>query len=76
MSNTDIFESWKKERFIIAPPALVDEEKLIVLVDYNYWIDHTDELMAWCEQNNCVTQGMTVVLPNEETLMLFVLKWS
>ena len=74
--SDDIFHSWKENRFIIAPDVLVDKEKLVVLTDYNYWVDHTDELIAWCENNGAVSQGMTVVFPDAETLMLFVLRWS
>lgn len=74
--SDDIFHSWKENRYIIAPDELVDREKLVVLTDYNYWVDHTDELMDWCKANGAVTQGMTVVFPDEQTLMLFVLRWS
>lgn len=73
---TDIFESWKQNRFIIAPAELVDREQLVILTDYTYWADHTDELVDWCENNGAVSQGMTVVFPDSETLMLFVLRWT
>mgnify|MGYP003351319406 FL=1 len=74
--SDDIFHSWKEERFIVAPSVLVDNEKLIVLTDIAYWNIHYEELKHWCDQNLSETQGMTVVCPNDETLMLFVLKWS
>lgn len=74
--SDDIFHSWKENRFIIAPEAIVDKEKLVILTDYKYWADCTDELIEWCKSNGAVTQGMTVVFPDEETLMLFVLRWS
>jgi hypothetical protein len=72
----DIFAHWKEQRFIIAPGDLVDNEKLVILTDYNYWADNTDELIAWCRERNVVTQGMTVVFPNDVSLMEFVLRWS
>jgi len=74
--SEDIFASWKESRFIIAPAALVDIEKLVILTDYTYWIDHTDELLKWCTEYRAEQQGMTVVFPDEKTLMAFVLRWS
>jgi hypothetical protein len=64
------------ERFIIAPDVLVDKEKLVILVDYQYWADHVGELIEWCGERGAVTQGMTVVVPDEMTLTEFVLRWS
>lgn len=75
MSN-DIFAHWKENHFVIAPDVLVDNEKLVILTDYNYWADRTDELIQWCNDNGAVSQGMTVVFPDAETLMLFVLRWA
>jgi hypothetical protein len=72
----DIFAHWKEQRFIIAPDDLVDNEKLVILTDYNYWADNTDELIAWCQARNVVTQGMAVVFPDDVSLMEFVLRWS
>lgn len=74
--SDDIFHSWKEQRFIVAPEALVDEEKLVILTDFNYWAEHVDELKHWCLSNGAENQGMTVVFPDDETLMLFVLRWS
>ncbi len=72
----DIFAHWKEQRFIIAPDDLVDNEKLVILTDYNYWADNTDELIAWCRERDVVTQGMTVVFPDDVSLTEFVLRWS
>lgn len=75
--SEDILAHWKATRFIIAPDDLIEDEViLIVLSDYVYWADNTDELMAWCRQNNAQVQGMTVVLPDEAALTAFVLRWS
>lgn len=75
--SDDIFHSWKENRFIVAPHELVDDGViLIVLSDYKYWVDHTDELVAWCKERGAQQQGMTVVLPNEVMLTEFVLRWS
>jgi hypothetical protein len=53
-----------------------DGVHLIVLTDYRYWAQHTDELAAWCQARDSVTQGMTVVIKDEATLTEFVLRWS
>jgi hypothetical protein len=73
---TDIFQSWKENRFIIAPKVLVDEEKLVILTDIQYWSGHHDELSSWCADRNAEVSGMTVVFGNEQTLTEFVLRWS
>jgi hypothetical protein len=74
---TDIFEHWKKNRFILASKDLVDDGvNLIVLSDYRYWADHTDELTAWCKNRNAELQGMTVAIKDDATLTEFLLKWS
>jgi hypothetical protein len=74
--SEDIFASWKDSRFIIAPAALVDKEQLVILTDYTYWVAHTDELLDWCAKYGASTQGMTVVFPDEKTLMAFALRWA
>jgi hypothetical protein len=74
--SDDVFKSWKEERFIVAPSVLCDNEKLIVLTDVAYWNTHYEELKNWCDLNLSETQGMTVVCPDDETLLLFVLRWS
>jgi hypothetical protein len=74
---TDIFASWKVNRFVIASPELIDEGViLVILSDYKYWIDHTDELNKWCKENNCEIQGMTIVMHSAEALTAFCLRWS
>jgi hypothetical protein len=76
MSN-DVFEEWKRNRFVIVDPVLVDDkERLIILTDYIFWADHTDELLDWCEKYGANNQGMTVLFPDEQTLTTFVLKWQ
>jgi len=74
---TDIFHSWKRNRFVIAAPELVDDGViLVVLSDYRFWADHMDELTAWCCIRDAQQQGMTVVFKDETTLTEFILRWS
>ena len=73
---SDIFENWKEQKFIVAPQYLLDKpEILIILTDISFWADNADSLVEWCEKYNCTTQGMTVCLPNEAALTMFMLKW-
>lgn len=65
-----------RERFIIPPSVLVDQEQLIILTDISYWSEHHDELKQWCLRHNAVVAGMAVVLNSERDLVEFVLKWS
>jgi len=74
--SSDVFQHWKENRFIIAPSELVDQEKLVVLTDHQFWSYHIGELIQWCSERNATTQGMTVVFGDEVTLLEFVLKWS
>lgn len=69
---------WKTQRFVIAPNYLLDnlEENLIILTDYQYWSEHIDKLVTWCKENNCATQGMTVVPGSNQALTAFCLRWS
>jgi hypothetical protein len=75
--SDDIFQTWKENRFIVAPIDLVDDGViLIVLSDYKFWADNTDQLIAWCKDRNANVQGMTVVLGDEQTLTEFLLRWA
>jgi len=77
MGMTDVFEEWKKNRFIIASPELVDDGAcLVILSDFKFWSDHTDEFAEWCEPRNVNQQGMVAVFGDEATLLEFVLRWS
>lgn len=51
-------------------------QTLIFLTDYKFWTDHEQELFEWCKLHSCTFSGMTVGVPDEQTLSLFVLKWS
>jgi hypothetical protein len=71
----DIFETWKKQKFII-PTEIKDYELTVVLTDAMYWSDNYYELCQWCKENNCDPKGMTVDIPDKQTLTLFCLKWA
>ena len=76
---TDIFQSWKMNRFIVAPKELVldtNSAYTVILTDIAFWAEHADELKEWCWDRDAVNLGMTVDLGSERTLMEFVLKWS
>ena len=77
--SDDIFASWKEERFIVAESYLTSEltdKILVVMTDYKYWAECVDECVEWCKQYGCEIKGMTIEIPDEETLLLFRLKWS
>jgi len=66
-----------KEKFVVIPANLLEgNEKMVILADYNFWSDHEDELRQWCRENNSVFAGMTVTVPNEQTLTVFCLRWA
>jgi hypothetical protein len=74
---TDIFHDWKTNRFV---KVAADEYNvrcihLIVLTDIHFWVEHIEELVAWCSEMGCLHQGMTVEIPTDELLTAFYLKW-
>jgi len=83
--NEDIFADWKTSRFIIADnfakEYLNAEEvdgTLVVLTDFKFWgQEHiADQLVQWCSDHNCCTQGATVEINCAQSLTAFMLKWS
>jgi hypothetical protein len=74
---TDIMQDWKDRRFVVADRALGFEDTVVVLTDYRYWANHVDELIEWCRATPGITnEGMTVVCQTEQSLTLFLLRWS
>jgi len=83
--NEDIFADWKISRFIIADnfakEYLNAEEvdgTLVVLTDFKFWgQEHiADQLVQWCSDHNCCTQGATVEINCAQSLTSFMLRWS
>jgi hypothetical protein len=73
---TDLFHNAKDYKFLVAPNYLTDHELLIILTNIKFWNEYYDDLDAWCRENRSQRQGMTVVLPDAETLTLFCLRWT
>jgi hypothetical protein len=48
----------------------------VVLCDIEYWNTHYEELKDWCDEHSCETQGMTVDIPNDQVLTMWMLRWS
>jgi hypothetical protein len=68
-----------KPRFIIADPDVafdMGHSSIIILSDIGFWNENFDQLQTWCRHHGAEQQGMTVNVPNEETLMMFCLQWS
>lgn len=83
--NEDIFAHWKTSRFIIADDFAKEylnaqdvEVTLIVLTDIKFWgQEHiADQLVQWCIDHNCRTQGATVEIDCAQSLTAFMLRWS
>lgn len=74
--STDIFDSWKKNKFVQVDFELLGRpDILIVLTDIAFWSSHCDELDEWCRANGGTIAGMTVEFETLEQLTLFTLKW-
>jgi hypothetical protein len=75
--SEDLFASWKDKKFVVAESYLHGGPgHLIILTDYTYWVLHINELQSWCSQNNAKLEGMTVTLPTDNDLTIFLLKWQ
>jgi hypothetical protein len=77
--NQDVIADWKTNRFIIADSVLHEDlGHLLILTDYNFWgtEETSDKLLAWCSRNKCKMQGMTLILPTDKLLTMFILEWS
>lgn len=75
----NIMADWQSARFFIAPDYIVadmDTPHLIVLTELKFWAEHAEQLAAWCETHGATVAGMTVEIPDDQTLSLFVLRWS
>ena len=78
---TDIMQDFKDRRFTVCPSYISrgfiepTYGHLIVMTDFSFWNDNIDALLAWCNDYECRVQGMTVEIPNDETLTLFCLRW-
>lgn len=76
---TDLMNDWKRQRYVVLPGELVEGRPFgitILMSDYNYWAEHVDECVLWCKQYGCRIQGMTIEIPDDETLTMFMLRWS
>jgi hypothetical protein len=83
MSIADIFANWKEQKFVAVnsrESGLVIDSvawpHVVVLADVGYWHERMDQLQKWCDQNGCEQKGLTVVLPTDQALSLFCLRWS
>ena len=79
MSSDDILADWKKERFIVAERILtadLTDNIVVVMTDYKFWAKYADECIEWCQQYNCEIKGMTIEIPDKDTLLLFRLRWA
>ena len=63
-------------RFAVAPEDLGFGNRLVILSDFAYWVEHDDELVAWCNRNNATLSGATVELATDQDLVMFLLRWS
>jgi len=73
----DIMAEYKNNRFVI-PKEITGKTMAttVVLCDIEYWNTHYEELKDWCDEHSCETQGMTVDIPNDHVLTMWMLRWS
>ena len=72
----DVFADWKRNRFIVTDLSDTADCILVVLTDISFWSDNYEPLYEWAQEHGCRVVGMTVNIPNEETLTWFTIRWS
>ena len=78
-SNYELEPLEPKPRFVVADPEISNEfntHTVIMLGDISYWLDNYDALERWCAMHRGRVVGMTVELPDAETVTAFCLRWS
>ena len=74
---TDIMSDFKDAKFAVLDNDFDYRFKhLVVLCDIAYWNANYNELKDWCDENECEVMGMTVNVPNDRRLFVFILRWS
>jgi hypothetical protein len=73
--------SFQYPNFVVAPLSLVADEfdnynYIAVLSSISCWTNQYAELLEWCDLHSCTVEGMTVRIPNDQTLTMFVLRWA
>lgn len=71
--------SGEKQRFIIADKLVAEslgKKYIIMLSHVGYWVNHYNELVEWCNNNNADVEGMTVNIHCDVSLTAFILKWQ
>ena len=70
---TDIMEGWRNQRYVTSD---YDGHTIVVLTDIAYWNEHYDQLVEWCDLNECDPVGMTVDISSSAALTAFALRWA
>lgn len=68
-------------RFVVVDNYLTtmpDHRYICVLVDYSFWHEHSQELKQWVQSTELdyVDQGMALMIPDDQALSLFLLRWA
>jgi hypothetical protein len=69
------FSAWRVNKFVIVESEIVDGAIVVALTDLSYWHTNADDLLDWCQRNNCTVNGLTVTIPSENQLAHFVMRW-
>lgn len=50
----------------------------LIIVDYNYYIDNSDEIMEWCDKfvPGWTLTGMILAFKSEQDRLAFLLRWE
>ena len=79
MNDDNFWEGIRTKKFVVVPidlrgPPVIGH--VILMSDKEFWSDHADECIAWCSENSCHFEGMTICIPDDQTLSHFLLRWG
>jgi hypothetical protein len=47
-----------------------------MIADYKFYADNEKTIDEWLEQNQCKRQGMVITFSDENTKLMFILRWA
>ena len=65
-------------KFIPAKYSLGAVVHLMIIIDYDYWIDNEQGITEWCKESDIryTREGMALTFKSEEEKLLFTLRWA
>lgn len=57
-------------------PSVKHMQHIVIISSPHEFMNNRHEIEQWLMTNNCVLQGIVILFPNEETYLLFLIRWG